>query len=143
MNVTIYVVDEAALPDFGKSAEPAAVIAAIAAHGGAWAQVATTPEDIAATFTLLDRLVDDGDFLTAMAFAGSPGLVLTGHPGRWRLGYFEASLVAHLEPVIDAFEEKIVSEINAAGPTARALFVGFHDALEEARLRGLAVAILH
>jgi hypothetical protein len=143
MNVSFYVVDEALLPEFAEDAEPALVIAAIAEHGGAWCEVATTPRDFGAAFGVLDRLIEGEDFLTDMAFTGSPGLVLTGHPGRWRLGWFEASLVAHLQPIIDASEDELAGEIDRAAPTARAVFDGFRDALEEARPRGLAVAILH
>lgn len=115
----------------------------MAAHGGAWGRATTTPAELAAVFELLDRRIGSEDFLADMAFVGSPGLVLTGYPGAWRLGWFEASLVSHLEPAIDAMEDEIAADIGAAGPTAGAVLEQFRDALEEARARGFAVAILH
>lgn len=143
MIAAFYVVDETALPPFPQDVPPEAVISAIRAVGGQWRVVDTRPQEIAAVFVTLDHMLRQQDYLVDMAFAGSPGLVLAGAAGNWRLGWFDAALVAHLAPVVDAVGDKMAASIEVAAPTAGAVFDGFRDALLEARSRGFAVAILY
>ena len=145
MRVSFYVTDESALTEAAMQAAAAQgpQAAAIVRHGGPWGDVDVEPEDFAAVFHVLDRAMDMGDFLADLAFAGSPHLVLTGRPGPWRLGYFEASLVQHLQPVLNALDEDIAGRIAALPGTAGTVYLRLRQALDDAFLRNAAVAIIH
>lgn len=147
MRVIFYVVDESALSESRMQdaavAGPQAVVDVIVAHAGPWGEVAVEPEDYAAVFHLLDRAVASGDFLVELAFAGSPYLVLTGHPGQWRLGYFEASLIQNLQPALNALAGSIVDDIEALPANARTVYLRMRQAMDDAFLRNAAVAIIH
>lgn len=147
MHVIFYVVDESALSvarmQDAAVAGPQAVIDAIIEHARAGSEMAVEPEDYATVFHLLDRTVASGDFLVDLAFAGSPYLVLTGHPGRWRLGYFEASLIQHLQPALNALADSIADDIEALPASARSVYLFMRQAIDEAFLSNAAVAIIH
>jgi hypothetical protein len=147
MRVSFYVTDESALTEAAMQEAaaqgPQAVAAAIVRHGGPWGEVDVEPEDFAAVFHVLDSAMDMGDFLADLAFAGSPHLVLTGSPGPWRLGYFEASLVRHLQPVLNALDEDIAARIAALPGNAGTVYLRLRQAMDDAFLRNAAVAIIH
>jgi hypothetical protein len=147
MRGTFYVVDEATLPpafaEGSEAATPAAIIAAIRRHGGRWGQAESSIDEFAAVFETLEGFTGTPDFLRDLAFAGSPHLLLTEHPGPWRLGYFETSLVPHLHAVFNQLDAEIEPAISALGPNCAAVFAAFRSAIEEASSRGFAVAIVH
>jgi len=147
MRAGFFVTDERALTEAGmKEAAaqgPRAVTAAIALHSGPWGEVEVEPQDFAAVFHGLDTAMETGDFLADLAFAGSPWLVLSGHPGPWRLGYFEASLVQHLQPVLNALDEEIGAHVAALPGNAGAVYLRLRQAMDDAFLRNAAVAIIH
>ncbi len=148
MNFGFLVVDEAALDRVALQAaalrqDAAAVVSAVRAQGGPWGSVDLDPESYAAAFRALGRQVGQEDLLADLAFAGSPFLVLTGLPGPWRLGYFEARLVRHLQPVLNNRREALEAELAEAGARAEDVGDRFLQALDEAFLRQRAVAIVH
>jgi hypothetical protein len=147
MRVSFFVTDESALTEAGMleaaAQGPQAVVAAIVRHGGPWGEVDVEPDDFAAVFHVLDSAMEMGDFLVDLAFAGSPYLVLTGRPGPWRLGYFEASLVQHLQPVLNALDEGIAGHIAALPGNAGTVYLRLRQAMDDAFVRNAAVAIIH
>jgi hypothetical protein len=147
MRVAFYVVNENALGEQGAraaaSAGPQAVVDALLRHAGPWGEVDVAPDDYAAVFRALDEAAGSTDFLIDLAFAGSPWLVLTGHPGPWRLGYFEASLVQHLQPVFNARADSIVARIATLPGNAGVVYLRLRQSLDDAFLRHAAVAIVH
>jgi hypothetical protein len=147
MRVSFFVADEGALTEESMlqaaAQGPHAVASAIARHAGPWGEVEVTPEDYAAVFRVLDEALKTGDFLVDLAFAGSPHLVLTGHPGPWRLGYFEASLVQHLQPVFNALADSIGERVAALPGNAGTVYLRLCQSMADAFLRNGAVAIIH
>lgn len=147
MRVSFFVADEGPLTEerMLKAAAqgPAAVVSAIVHNAGPWGEVDVAPEDYAAVFSVLDQALEMGDFLVDLAFAGSPHLVLTGHPGPWRLGYFEASLVEHLQPVFNVLADSIGERIAALPDSAATVYLRLRQAMGDAYLRNGAVAIIH
>lgn len=147
MSFVYYTVDERLLP-WGEGAEdesvtPETVIAAVERTGGEFATVAGRSEELAAAFEALDEFAGGEGLLPEMAYSGSPGLVLTGRPGHWRLGYFEASLVEHLHGAFRLQREDVEEALGGLPEAARGLGQAFLEALDDAKSRGLAVAIVH
>lgn len=147
MKISFWVVDESALGEdrmqLAAQQGPDAVVQAIVANAGPWGGLAIDPDTFAQLFQILDEVTETPDFLVDLAFAGSPHLVLTGHPGPWRLGYFEASLVQHLQPVFNLEAERIEPKVEALGPVAREAWLRLRQSLDEAFVEGRAVAIVH
>jgi hypothetical protein len=147
MRVSFFVADESVLTEAAMqqaaAVGPQAVAAAIVRHAGPWGEVDVEPEDFAGVFHVLDSAMATGDFLADLAFAGSPHLVLTGHPGPWRLGYFDASLVQHLQPVLNALADGIGERIAALPGSAGTVYLRLRQAMDDAFLRHAAVAIIH
>lgn len=147
MRVHFFVVDETALPEASmrQAAElgPQAVVDAMLACAGPWGEANVSPDDYADVFRVLGAAVGAEDFLLDMAFAGSPYLVLAGHPGPWRLGYLEASLVQHLQPVLNALAESLAAQIARLPPDANTVYLRLRQALDDAFMRHGAVAIVH
>lgn len=147
MMFTFYVVDESKMPSASAEGSEAvnfkAVKKAIRENGGRWDQVEADIEEFAACFQVLGQFTATEDFLTNLAFAGSPNFALVGCQDDWTLGYFEAGIVPHLLGVINQLDEAIIAAIDAKGEDCRSTFEAFRDALEEAHSLGFAVAIIH
>lgn len=144
MNYTMYAIDEAAMPAEGDpSATPEGFVAAIRARGGRWASVKADPEAFADAFATLDDFVAGGGFLVDLAARGSPKHLLVGFPGDWRLGYFEASLVPHLDGAFRLLSDEIAAALESRGEATRAVARAFLSALEDAAPRRFAVAVIH
>lgn len=147
MRLAFYVVDEHALGEEPARAAlaggPRAVVEAIVRHAGPCKEAGVKPEDFAAVFNVLDRALCSNNFLADLAFAGSPQLVLTGHPGSWRLGYFEASLVQHLQPVFNALDDRLDADVAALPDAAKTVYQCLRQCTDDAFLKHAAVAIVH
>ena len=147
MRADFYIVDEAKLPSAAAegtaAGTPGAIIADIRRHGVLWREEPAEIEEFLATFKALDPFTGGGDFIVDLAFAGSPHLLLAKQPGPWRLGYFEESLVPHLNAVFEQLDGEIGKAIASVGPVATNLYQSLRSAFEEAASRKAAVAILH
>jgi hypothetical protein len=147
MDVEFFVVDESMLTEasmlIAAQEGPDTVIQSIVDNGGPWGYVRIDPEEFASIFRILDRITGTEDFLVDLAFAGSPHLVLTGKIGPWRLGYFEASLVQHLQPVFNLSAQSIEQEMRGLSENANELYTRLRQSLDDAFLRHFAVAIIH
>jgi hypothetical protein len=69
--------------------------------------------------------------------------MLVGYPGKWRLGYFEASLVPALAGAFRLQSSELEQVMEPKGDTTEGIFDAFIDALDDANERNLAVAIIH
>jgi hypothetical protein len=147
MTFTFYVVDEARMPPESArrspAATPPAVVQSIRDEGGRWGSVHVWIDDFAEAFQRLDGYVGGKGLLPELAFSGSPHLILTGTPGAWRLGYFEASLVTHLYGAFRLQSLRIDEEMARVRAGVEEVYQAFLSALEEADERGFAVAIVH
>ncbi len=147
MRYEFYIVDESglvpALLQQAVAQGPEAVLACVRAHGGCWGEARASAADFAQVFSKLDDLTGGQPFLIDLAFAGSPSLVLTGLPGSWQLGYFEASLVQHLQPVFKRWNSRIENAVASISDGAEAVYMRFSQTLDEAFVREGAVAIFH
>lgn len=147
MTFAFYLVDEKTMPPESAagspSAAPEAIIAKIREEGGPWAEIRGNVDEFADAFITLDGFVEGEGLLPNLAFAGSPHLMLTGAPGRWRLGYFEASLAPSLDGAFRLLSDEIGAAFAEKSETTVDTLEAFTSALSEANQRGLAVAILH
>ena len=147
MTYTFYIVDESQMPSEDATGTPAATPEAITAlireTGGMWAAVDADVDEYLALWETLDRFIGNEGFLQEIAFGGSPHLLLTGYPGRWRLGYFEASLCQHLLGAFRLQSAEIEEAMKGSSEATKNLYAAFFSALEDANDRNFAVAILH
>ena len=147
MNYTFYVVDETKMPPASARgtalASPAALRTAVEKHGGRWSSVDADVQSFAGTFSTVDELIGSESYLANLAFTGSPGMLLAGYGGSWRMGYFDASLVHHLYGALSGLATEIEAAISEKPEGAEDVYRAFASALEEAGERGFGVAILH
>ena len=143
MTFTFYIVDESQLPtDDYPISTLQSVVTAIREHGGRWSVVDSDIESFADAFKTLDGFVN-GRILPQLAFSGSPNLILTSDPGSWRLGYFETSLVPHLDGAFRQLSTEINDAMQPKNDMTLHVFQSFLSSLEAASERDYAVAILH
>jgi len=147
MVVSFWVVDESLLTlevmQAAALVDPQEVMRLTVEQGGPWGEVELDFEGFTQVFEMLGRTARCGDFLENLALQGSPHLVLTGHPGDWSMGYFEASLVQHLQPIFNHFRDELAAEVATFDDPAQLLYTRFRQSLDEAFMRQCAVAIEH
>lgn len=147
MKIGFYVVDELALPEaalrVAARVSPDAVVGAMLAQAGPWGDLQVASTEFADVFHLVDEACGTGEFLLTMALAGSPHAVLAEQPGAWRLGYFAVALVELLQPLLNTQDEHIADALRSLSETANDVYTHFRQCMDEAFLRGLAVAIVY
>jgi hypothetical protein len=141
MTFTFFVIDESR---FGPEVRtPGSILAVLDQHGAEWGRVEATDADLAAVTRVLDHISGTGPLIATLSQRGSPRHVLLASMEPWRLGYFEAGLIPSLHRVLAAKTARIVPEMQRISEAAELLCYRLTSAVDEARLRGAAVAIRH
>jgi hypothetical protein len=141
MSFTFLVVDERRIGP--EATSPGAIRALIGRHGADWGRAEASEADLVTVFRVLDGFARTKTLLATLATRGSPRHVLLASMEPWRLGWFEAGLVPPLHAVLRGSGPRIARTMAGLGDSAELLSYRFTSTLEEARLRGAAVAILH
>lgn len=147
MKFTFYLVDQKQMPPESAArtaaATPEAITALIRSLGGRWSTVYAEIDEFADAFETLDRFTGGNGLLPDLAFRGSPNFLLVGYPGKWRLGYVEASLVPALAGAFRLQSSEVEQLMGPKGDTTDGLYNAFVGALDDANERNLDVAIIH